>query len=253
MKIPSIGAIFAVLLLSFGAAGCSHLPGKPGFRPETMRPDQTHDFAILYKANCSACHGDNGLHGAAMPLDNPVYLAWAGHDRMVEIVSNGTSHGSMPAFGHGGGGFLTDRQVQDIVNGMTSKWGRPGILNGANAPGYAPTSKGDTERGKTAFQTFCARCHGADGKGVPAGSAAATGATDRVVGSIVDPTYLSLMSGQGLRDIVVSGLSGEGMPDWRGDVAGKPMTDQDATSIVAWLASQRVPFPGRPFPASQQK
>ena len=253
MKIFSIGAVLAALLLLFGATGCSHLPGKPGFRPETLRPDQMHGFAILYKSNCAACHGNDGMNGAAMPLDNPVYLAWAGHDRMISIVANGGPHRLMPAFGHGGGGFLTDQQVEDIVSGMMTKWGKPGILNGANAPAYAPSSKGETQQGMAAFQTFCARCHGSDGKGVPKGSAAASGQTDRVVGSIVDPTYLSLISSQGLRDIVVSGLPGEGMPDWRGDVAGKPMTDADVTNIIAWLASQRVRFPGQPFPSSQQK
>jgi cytochrome c oxidase cbb3-type subunit 3/ubiquinol-cytochrome c reductase cytochrome c subunit len=72
------------------------------------------------------------------------------------------------------------------------------------------------------------------------------------MGSIVDPTYLALITDQGLRDIVVSGLPGEGMPDWRGDATGKTMTDQDVTDIVAWLASQRIQFPGQPFSKSRQ-
>lgn len=247
MKRTSMGTMMAAAILCFAAAGCGHLPGKPGFRAETMRPDQTHGFAILYKSNCSACHGDGGKNGAGLPLNNPVYLAWAGHDRMVAIVSNGVPGRLMARFGRGGGGLLTDAQVEDIVGGMISHWGKPDILNGANAPAYAPASRGNSTLGKAAFQTNCARCHGADGKGL----AAVNPKADGTVGSIVDPTYLSLISSQGLRDIIVSGMPGENMPDWRGDVAGKPMTDKDVTDIVAWLVSHRVQHPGQPFPLQQ--
>lgn len=244
-------------MLSFGSVGCSHLPGKPGFRPETLRPDQTLGFAILYESNCSACHGDGGLNGAALPLDNPVYLAWAGRDHMIPIVANGVPHTLMPAFGQSGGGLLTGEQLGDIVDGMIAHWENPGILDGANPPGYTPASKGDATAGKAAFQMYCARCHGADGKGIPEGDSAATrfsaaSKQGAAIGSIVDPTYLSLISSQELRDIVVSGLPGEGMPDWRGNAPGQPMTDNNVTDVVAWLVSQRVQFPGQPFPTSRQ-
>jgi mono/diheme cytochrome c family protein len=248
MKIRSVATVAASVLLAVAAAGCS--TGKPGFRAETMRPSQVHDFATLYKQNCSACHGDKGMNGAALPLDNPVYLTWAGRDRILTIVENGVPHRLMPAFGAGGGGLLTGEQVEDIVNGMMMQWTKPGILDGANAPGYEPASAGNAAQGKAAFQIYCARCHGADGKGIAENST--SGASKTVVGSIVDPTYLSLISSQGLRDIVVSGMPGEGMPDWRGDVAGKPMSDQDVTNVVAWLTSQRVQFPGQNFSSSQQ-
>ena len=104
------GAAILAAILSLAAAGCNHLPGKPGFRPETLRPDQTLKFGILYKQNCSACHGNDGRNSAAMPLNNPVYLAWAGHDRMVPIVASGVSLRSMHAFARTSGGILTDQQ-----------------------------------------------------------------------------------------------------------------------------------------------
>lgn len=257
MNTGSTGAMIVAAMLSFGFVGCSHLPGRPGFSPETLRPDQTLDFAILYKSNCSACHGDGGLNGAALPLDNPVYLAWAGRDHMISIVANGVPDRLMPAFGQGGGGLLTDEQLGHIVDGMITNWGKQSILNGANPPAYTPTSKGDATAGKVAFEKYCAYCHGADGKGIPEGDSAATRSAaaskqGAAIGSIVDPTYLSLISKQGLRDIVVSGLPGEGMPDWRGNAPGKPMTDKAVTDVVAWLVSQRVQFPGRLFPTSQE-
>lgn len=240
--------------LALGTSGCSHLPGKPGFRPETLRPDQTHGFAVLYKSNCSACHGDAGRGGAALPLDNPVYLAWAGHDAMINIVANGVPHRLMSAFGPGGGGFLTDRQVEDIVNGMISRWGQPGVLNGLHTPSYAPIRQGDAAAGKIAYQTYCSRCHGAGGNGIPGGQPGSrTGASpSTVAGSIVDPSYLALISSRGLRDIVVAGLPGEGMPDWRGDVVGKAMSDQEVTDVVAWLVSHRTTYPGTFVPPGRQ-
>lgn len=239
----------AVALLALVMAGCSD--GKPGFRAETLRPDQVHDFSVLYRENCSACHGDRGIAGAALPLNNPVYLTWAGHDRILNIAANGVPHRLMPAFGQDGGGLLTNEQLEDIVNGMMKNWNRPGILHGANLPGYAPKSVGDPVQGKATFQVYCARCHGSDGKGYPANSGPSS--ATRVHGSIVDPTYLSLVSAQGLRDIVVAGLPGAGMPDWRGDVDGKPMSDEDVTNVVAWMESQTVPFPGQSFPSSRNK
>ncbi len=40
-------------------------------------------------------------------------------------------------------------------------------------------------------------------------------------------------------------------PDWRGNVPGKPMAEQEVTDVVAWLASKRVRNPGQPYPAAQ--
>ena len=51
-----------------------------------------------------------------------------------------------------------------------------------------------------------------------------------------------------LRTIVIVGRPELGAPDWRGDVPGKPMSAQDVSDVVAWLASQRPKFPGQPYP-----
>ncbi|HET9086972.1 MAG TPA: c-type cytochrome [Acidobacteriaceae bacterium] len=244
MKTP--GKILVALLL-FASLGCNHLPGKPGFRPETQRPDQTHDFATLYKTNCSACHGDNGRNGPALPLNNPVYLAWAGHDAIQVIVSNGVPHRLMPAFGAGAGGLLTAEQVEDIVDGMIKSWGKPDVLGRQNSPAYNPGSPGDATQGQAVFQRNCAQCHGADGKGV-------AGGPPHVTGSIVDPSYLALISSRGLRDVIVAGIPEQKMPDWRGESDGKPMTDREVTDVVAWLVSQRTPHPGTTVtPADKRK
>ena len=49
---------------------------------------------------------------------------------------------------------------------------------------------------------------------------------------------------------IIAGRVDLGMPDWREAVAGQPMTPQDITDVVAWLASQRHESPGQPYTAS---
>ena len=58
--------------------------------------------------------------------------------------------------------------------------------------------------------------------------------------AITDDSFLALVSDQGLRTIVIAGRPELGAPDWRGNVPGKPMSDQEVTDVVAWLASRRV-------------
>jgi cytochrome c oxidase cbb3-type subunit 3/ubiquinol-cytochrome c reductase cytochrome c subunit len=55
-----------------------------------------------------------------------------------------------------------------------------------------------------------------------------------------------LISDQNLRSITIAGRPDEGMPDWRSDAA-QPLTDQQTTDIVAWLASKRTADPGQPY------
>jgi cytochrome c oxidase cbb3-type subunit 3/ubiquinol-cytochrome c reductase cytochrome c subunit len=221
--------------------GC-HPPGKPGPGPEVGRPDQLLDFKPLYAQNCAACHGADGRNGAALSLANPVYLATAGEANIRNVISKGVDGTSMPPFSRPAGGMLTDQQINVLTTGMLKAWGNTAVLGNTQPLPYAATSQGDPTRGAAAFRTYCAQCHGADG----------TGARVRgtPVGSIVDPAYLALISNQGLRSIVLAGIPGQGMPDWRSD-AGQAMTDQQITDIVAWLASHRTNAPGQPYPDHQ--
>jgi cytochrome c oxidase cbb3-type subunit 3/ubiquinol-cytochrome c reductase cytochrome c subunit len=66
----------------------------------------------------------------------------------------------------------------------------------------------------------------------------------------VNGSYLALISDQGLRSIVIAGRPDEGMPDWR-TFGAQPMTDQQISDVVAWLASKRVADPGQPYGTGQ--
>jgi hypothetical protein len=61
----------------------------------------------------------------------------------------------------------------------------------------------------------------------------------------VDGSYLALVSDQHLRTTTIVGLPAMGAPDWRGDVPGKPLMDDDVTDVVAWLAAQRPKSAGQ--------
>jgi mono/diheme cytochrome c family protein len=237
-------AFHALILAAAGLAlaGCSRIPGRPGPGPEVVRPDEVLDFPTLYKSNCAACHGENGKNGAAIALANPVYLAVAGEDTLREITGKGVAGKLMPPFAKSAGGMLTDQQINVLAHGMMQEWSKPDLFAGMSLPPYTSTIPGDAARGQEAFGTFCAKCHGANGQG-----SSGDEKSGRKMGSIVDGSYLALISDQGLRSIVIGGRPDEGMPDWHSHGA-LPMTDQQITDIVAWLASKRSANPGQPYP-----
>jgi cytochrome c oxidase cbb3-type subunit 3 len=228
---------FAVLSLALLSA-CSTPSGQPQKDSEPVAPNQLVDFGTLYAQNCSACHGVEGRGGAAIALANPVYLAIADEHGVHNVVANGVRGTSMPPFAQSAGGMLTDEQIDVITNGIFSHWGRRRILGGINLPSYAARTTGDVARGEIVFGTYCASCHGPEGHG---GSKASAISNDSV---------LALVSDQGLRTIVITGRPELGAPDWLENVSGRPMSDQEITDVVAWLASRRVQSPGQPYAAS---
>lgn len=236
-RIPylSVVAILPLVLLS----ACSAPHGQPSQKDsESVAPNEVVDFVTLYAQNCAGCHGEDGRGGPSIALANPVYLGIVDEKDLRKIIANGVRGTAMPAFAQRAGGMLTERQIDVISNGMVSRWGREGILDGANPPSYAAKNAGNAEHGKLVYGTYCGSCHGAAGGGTPRGSA------------ITNDSFLALVSDQGLRTIVITGKPELGAPDWRGNVPGKPMSDQEITDVVAWMASQRVQNPGQPYSAS---
>ncbi len=207
-------------------AGCD-LPGKPTQAQIVQRPTDILDPVALYKENCAGCHGADGKLGPAPPIGDPVYLAVVDDTTLRQTISKGRVGTAMSAFAQSEGGMLTAKQVDAIVSGMRQRWGQPQVLQGVTPPPYAAKAAGNPQQGGAAFATFCASCHGADGKGTAK------------VGSIVNPSYLSLITDQGFRTIVIVGRPDFNAPDWRSNVPGHPMSDQEITDVVAWLTAQR--------------
>jgi len=218
--------------------GCASPHGQPRKGSETLAPNEVLDFATLYGENCAGCHGVEGKGGAAIALADPVYLAIADETVIRKVVAKGIPGTAMPAFAESAGGMLTDKQINVITGEIRSRWNQRGILDAANPPSYAAKSTGDAMRGEAAYKTYCESCHGPGGHGGRKGSA------------VTDDSFLALVSDQGLRTIVIVGRPELGAPDWRGNVPDKPMSDQEVTDVVAWLASQRVQNPGQPYSVS---
>jgi cytochrome c oxidase cbb3-type subunit 3 len=209
-------------------SGCDLSHGKPGKDSETLAPDQIMDFATLYSQNCAGCHGTEGRGGAAIALADPVYLAIADDAAVRKVTANGVLGTSMPAFAQSAGGMLTDKQIDVITGGIRRRWSKPGILESANPPSYSAKSARNVAQGAATFKSYCESCHGEGGRGGPKGSA------------IANDAFLELVSDQGLRTVIITGRPELGAPDWRGDVPGKPMSEQEITDVVAWLISQRT-------------
>jgi len=240
-------ALYTVLLAGVSISGvsilgCDRAPGHPGPGPEVVRPEEVLDSAVLYKTNCAACHGENGKDGVAIALANPTYLAFVGEETLREVTAKGIHGKLMPSFARSAGGSLTDQQVNVLVHGIMQRWSNPGAFAGRTIPAYRASLAPDANRGEQAYATFCASCHGDHGQGK---SYLANGKTV-TAGSIVDESYLALVSDQALRSFIVAGVPDSVMPDYRSD-ASVAMTDQQITDVVGWLAAKRTLNPGQPY------
>jgi mono/diheme cytochrome c family protein len=240
----SVSSFFAISLLM----GCNaRLPGQPTEAERWRAPAEVTDFNQLYVQNCAGCHGVGGRLGAALSLNDPLYLSFVTDDALRKVIAEGRTGTNMPAFSQQVGGSLTDQQITLLMTGMRSQWSRPDDFKDVSLPPYSVSGMvtssspgspivndssdnlsqtGDAQRGAVAYQTYCAGCHGANGAG---GSA----------GSIVDPYFLNMVSNQGLRTTVVVGRSDLGKPDWRSNVPGHPMSQQEIDDVVAWVAMHR--------------
>ena len=229
-----VAAVLVGLVTIGFTASCDRLPGKPTARERWVPPTQIANFDTLYTQHCSGCHGADGHLGAARPLHDALYLALVSDDTLRGVIAEGVPGTNMPAFAQPAGGSLTEKQIEILVEEMRARWGCPEEFKNVVLPPYSlrdaltmGSGPGDPQHGAVAYQTYCAQCHGADGSGGAKG------------GSVVDPTYLALVSDQALRTAVLAGRSDLGMPNWHANLPGRPMSPQDIADVVAWLASRR--------------
>jgi cytochrome c oxidase cbb3-type subunit 3 len=216
-------------------AGCRP-PGKPTEADVELKPDEVRDFAVLYRQNCAGCHGQDGKGNTTLALANPVYWSIASDDTIRHVIASGVRGSLMPAFAKSAGGTLTDQQIEILGREMRTHWAKVKL---PGAPPYAATERGDAVGGAADYATFCAGCHGPEGKGTKKGS------------SIVDDSFLALVSDQALRTTVIAGRPDLGHPDWRNYVSNTPMTPQEVTDVVAWLVLQRKANSGQPYPTDK--
>ena len=215
-------------------SGCDGMPGKPRPADRPVRPTQVMEFDRLYDLHCQGCHGADGTKGAARNLDDALFQALIPDDELTSIVADGVPDTAMPGFALPDGP-LTPDQVHALVEGMRERWTDPQRFVGLELPAYRAASSGDADRGGSAYGTYCAHCHGTDGTGGEHG------------GSVLDDSYLALVSDQALRTALICGRTDLGMPDWRTQSDDQAMSSAEIDDIVAWLVSHRQEYPGRPY------
>lgn len=219
------------VLVTLICPACINAPGRPARDSAALAPDHVLNFDTLYEQNCAGCHGKNGKGGAAIALADPTFLAIANDDVIRRTAVSGVPRTLMPAFAKTEGGMLTDQQINAIVAGIRA-WARPELLHNTAPPLLTAQPPGDAHRGEAVYATYCASCHGQNGAGGQRAS------------SIVNGSYLTLVSDQYLRIAVIAGRPELGAPDWRNDLPGRPMSSQEVADVVAWLSAQRPSFPG---------
>lgn len=216
--------IIAVVALALVPA-CARMPGRPSPSAWPENPSQVTDFIQLYSENCAGCHGTDGQFGAALPLNNPAYLAIVDDASMRDAIANGINGTSMPAFAIASGGMLTDAQINAIVTGIHSQWGNGAVL-ATGTPPYLAEGRGDPASGAKLFGAYCASCHGDGGTGGKAGA-------------VADRSLLALYNDQSLRTLIIAGRPDLGHPGWH-DYPGKaPLASVQVSDLIAWLAAQR--------------
>ena len=235
MKVTAKATLSLIpLALLVGSLGCDRKIGPPNDQDELTRPENVASFDRLYTQNCSACHGENGSGGPALDLANPKYQVLVDDASLRRWITSGMPGTQMPAFGESAGGFLTPEQVNVLVAGMRARWGRKDY-SAADMPPYSSPTVGNVEHGQDIFRGSCSSCHRQEQQ------------------KITDASYLSVVSDQSLRSIVIAGRPDLGHPDWKHVPNGQPLTDQDVSDVVAYLHSLRSDTPGQPYPETSLK
>jgi cytochrome c oxidase cbb3-type subunit III len=149
-------------------------------------------------------------------------------------ITSGMPGTQMPAFGESAGGFLTPLQVDVLVAGMRARWNQKDH-GAADMPPYSSSAAGNVEHGQDIFGVSCSSCHQQGQR------------------KTTDASYLSLVSDQSLRSIVIAGRPDLGHPGWNQVRHGQPLTDRDVSDVIAYLHSLRSDTPGQPYPETSIK
>jgi mono/diheme cytochrome c family protein len=243
------------------AVGCDmRLPGKPIPKDASTSPEQQLSFDLLFNRNCAGCHGRDGKQGPAPPLNDPIFRAIVPIEELEMAVTGGRVVDAdrqpplktpMPAFAQSHGGPLTEAQIKVLVsdikgldsNGkaISNRWGK---IDPAppSTPAYSlPDKEGDAKKGAQLFAIACASCHGDNGVGVDSDG--------RRRHKINDVAFLSLISDQELRRIMITGRPDLKMPNFA-EKTERPADFQPLTSaqiadlnalLSAWRKGQSVP------------
>ncbi|MEA3337450.1 MAG: c-type cytochrome [Chloroflexota bacterium] len=181
----------------------------------------------IFDADCAVCHGPDGQGRAGSDLSDP-FPALFPEAFVHEVVANGVTGTTMPAWSQEKGGPLTDGEIDDVAAFVNSLSGGRSELAPTATPfpvtpvPTVPGASGDSGHGQALFMQNCTMCHGEQGQGR--------------VGSSLSKTFSSINPQQFLRATVATGILGTAMPGWSQEKGG-PLTDQDIDDISAYIVA----------------
>jgi cytochrome c oxidase cbb3-type subunit III len=120
------------------------------------------------------------------------------------------------------------------VKGMRATWLSQSVAAGQTPP-YSDSTAGDSAVGASVYEASCSNCHGKAGG--PTGQS----------GSVLNTSYLALVSPQGLRTAVIVGRPDLNMPGWRTVNSSHALSEKEIRDVVAFLLSHRSSTPGQPY------
>lgn len=189
------------------------------------------------------------MFGPAPPLNDPLFRGLVTRADLFKVINEGRVGTPMPAFSRRNGGKLTEFQIQILIDGLlgtvreqvgavankliSSPWGVVAPVPKATPPYLLPTRIGNADNGARLFSRACASCHGKNGLGT------APHHNDR----INDVAFLSLISDQALRRIMITGRADLKMPDYASKTSRslefEPLTSDDLVDLGALLSYWR--------------
>lgn len=243
--------LFGVILAAGFLGACGKISATDP--EETVVLTGSQAALMNYAQNCSACHGAQGVNGAARQLADANYLASVGRQALISITTNGVPGGFCPGFGsndlvnwisESDAKTVTEQidktrvktvaeknaeQFAHFVDGLLQAWGKNGAA--ISIPWSVRSAPaGNASSGQAVYATMCQSCHGAPGTTLAS-----------TAGSVTDPNYLRLITDQGLRSAVLFGRPDRGMPSWSGpfpnQAPDRTLSSQEISDVVAFLRS----------------
>jgi mono/diheme cytochrome c family protein len=189
---------------------------------------------ILFKSNCTMCHGDDGRGAHIVTISNPDMLSVANDEFLYKTIFHGRRNTSMP----GWGGFSSE-EIADITAFLK------GWFGGKSRRGSFSADSGDSARGEERYHYLCSRCHGIYGQGD-------TGP------AILNLDFQNAASDYFLSEMIANGRRGTAMIGWSTAVSKQDrLSPSDIADVVAYLrrASQNPPvviYPGPIFGSAEK-
>ena len=132
MRHPKPVLLLCALMLAI-SVGCNSAPGRPALESRSAPAGPSLELRSPLSAKLRGMSRFGGQGGAAVSLSSGVYLAIAGDDTIRRVTAEGVPGTVMPAFAQSSGGMLTDEQINAIVSGIRSRWGKADIFGHCTA------------------------------------------------------------------------------------------------------------------------